>query len=670
MKMKICIVTLALFFLLLNGGCKKEEVELPSINLLEATIPEGLGVKVKYQVKDASGIKSAMVILRNNRTDKPEFNVTKTLDLSKSGFFEIDIDGYLFRNCSYTAEIEYIINNSKYYSNKLTFESKGYKIPVVKSVTPKNVYVGDTVTIKGLNLSLYSFAVNENTKVVTFKSDTLIKFTVPDISKSANPELRFYKFNYYSPELTLTNAIQFTPPQISKIIPETGTFRDTLTIVGNNFDSNINRIQVFLGGITAKVISCNRKEVKAIIPDDVSISNLPVTVKSYYQEVSSSTNFRLKKAELISMPSCGGVGTKIKIAARNLNPTYYRNKVYFDGSQASVYSIEKDTITVEVPNIVYPKKKASITIAVADISSPVMAEFAITDKWVKVSNAIPFSVIGDYQFNIGNNVYFVAQDPTKYGSASLTKFEPTNLSWSSEPIPFQLGSGFVVASGGSKAYIYNPRKTDNFIEYNPSTKIWTKRCNFPGADRDLSTLFYVNGMVYLGVGYNVMTYASFFDLYRYDPANDKWEKMCDYPKNKDNPFQKVFGKRAFIIDGNAYLCSGANDTGDKEFYMYNTASNTWIKRSDVYDAINYASVFAYNNKGYVCFGNNIGSSGGQDIWEYDPINDKWSYNSKVGLVDRMYGFTFITNGKIYAGGHPSFTGSNTMYDLFELQGEL
>lgn len=669
MKIKI-YTTILILFLVLNGGCKKEEFELPSINLLEITIPEGFGVKLKFEVKDVSGIKSAVVIFRKNSVDNPATNINKVIDLNKNGVAEIDIDGYLYKNCSYSAVIEYTINNTKYYSNSITFESKGYKVPVVKSVSPKVVYIGDTVTIKGLNLSLYTLAVNENTKLVTYKSDTLLKFTVPDISKSVNPELRFYKVYYYSPELTLTNAIQFAPPQISRIIPETGTFRDTLSIIGNDFDSNTSRIQVLIGGVTTKVISCNRKEVKAIIPDDISKSDLPVTVKSFYQEVSSPTNFQLKKVELISMPTSGGVGAKIRIAARNLNPTYYKNKVYFDGNQATVSSIEKDTITVEVPNIVYPKKKASITIAFADISSPIMAEFAITDKWVKVSNAIPFSAMGDYQFNIGNNAYFVAQDYPSYGSVSLAKFEPTNLSWTSELIPFQLGSGFVVASGGSKAYIYNPRKIDNFIEYDPATKIWTKRCNFPGADRDFSTLFYVDGMIYLGIGYNVMTDASFFDLYRYDPVNDKWQKMCDYPKNNDNPFQRIFRKRAFIIDSNAYLCSGADNTGDKEFYMYNATSNTWIKRSDVYDAINYASVFAYNSKGYVCFGNGVSSSGSQHIWEYDPKNDRWSYNSKVGLVDRMYGFTFIANGKVYAGGYTSYTGSETASDLFELQGEL
>ena len=56
----------------------------------------------------------------------------------------------------------------------------------------------------------------------------------------------------------------------------------------------------------------------------------------------------------------------------------------------------------------------------------------------------------------------------------------------------------------------------DFWRYFPTTDTWTKRDDFPGYKRDDAVGFVINGIGYMGLGYN-QVYTTTNDLFRYHP---------------------------------------------------------------------------------------------------------------------------------------------------------
>jgi N-acetylneuraminic acid mutarotase len=72
-------------------------------------------------------------------------------------------------------------------------------------------------------------------------------------------------------------------------------------------------------------------------------------------------------------------------------------------------------------------------------------------------------------------------------------------------------------------------------EYDPQTDTWIRKKDFPGLSRRLFTAFSLNGYGYCGGGgrfdnkgtYSIYTYLK--DFWKYDPTNDQWTRIEDYP---------------------------------------------------------------------------------------------------------------------------------------------
>ncbi|SOD95842.1 Kelch repeat-containing protein [Spirosoma fluviale] len=67
-------------------------------------------------------------------------------------------------------------------------------------------------------------------------------------------------------------------------------------------------------------------------------------------------------------------------------------------------------------------------------------------------------------------------------------------------------------------------------EYDPKTDVWTRKNDFPGKPRILPISFSINGYGYCGSGYQRGNpYQHFRDFWQYNPTNDKWTQIEDYP---------------------------------------------------------------------------------------------------------------------------------------------
>ena len=113
---------------------------------------------------------------------------------------------------------------------------------------------------------------------------------------------------------------------------------------------------------------------------------------------------------------------------------------------------------------------------------------------------------------------------------------------------------------GDKLYIgmglnlLNFNNTNDFWEYDVTNNIWTSKKDFPGLGRTDGLSFTFNGEGYFGFGQgrniNTGEQGSFSDLWKYNPADDSWEKIADFPVGSKH---EVY---AFVLGNSLYFGGG------------------------------------------------------------------------------------------------------------------
>lgn len=113
----------------------------------------------------------------------------------------------------------------------------------------------------------------------------------------------------------------------------------------------------------------------------------------------------------------------------------------------------------------------------------------------------------------------------------------------------------------------------------------------------------------------------------------------------------------FVIDGTGYLLSGSANGNVmlKDFYSYDTSSNTWTKKTDFPGvARGFAEAVTYNGKAYFGFGYSQTRAALNDWWEYNPETDSWRQLASCSCSGRLHPALIATsNGRIYVGAGSS-----------------
>lgn len=194
-----------------------------------------------------------------------------------------------------------------------------------------------------------------------------------------------------------------------------------------------------------------------------------------------------------------------------------------------------------------------------------------------------------------------------------------------------------------------------------AAQTWTQKQSFPGAARNGSTAFVIDGYAYVGLGKDDSRHYS--DFYRYNPTQDSWDKIPDFPG----------GPRAtavsFVLNGKGYV--GIGDTTTlflsrvyyKDFWCYDPQTNTWAKVADFGGSARSSAVsFAVEGKGYVGMGGDAGSTKPKDFWRYDPAGNKWESLGNAPMEARTSATAFALGGKGYVtGGVNAVPNSTTLH---------
>lgn len=182
------------------------------------------------------------------------------------------------------------------------------------------------------------------------------------------------------------------------------------------------------------------------------------------------------------------------------------------------------------------------------------------------------------------------------------------------------------------------------MEYDPATDQWSEKKGYPGPLRENGVVFSIGDCAYFGMGReSFRSSAMLKDLWKYDPRNDTWTKVVDFPGNAR------WNATAFSHNGKAYVGLGhqayyGQSPSYKDIWEYDPYYNKWEKLTDYPGSTSYYDFgIGLNNKIYIV---------GEESWEYDMSKKSWK---RMGDYPGYKSVPFKINNSIYAA-----SGSNVL----------
>lgn len=556
-------------------------------------------------------------------------------------------------------------NRADSYSSFTLFE------PIIETIIPITGVIGDTLSINGNHFDCVNsrnkvFFGNTQSKVIESNRES-IKVVVPENIESP---AELIKLNAQLQEVINNTSFRLSAPEINSISPLNATFRDEITITGNNFDFEISRNKVYFGNIEATITYADKNTLIVTVPDDLESSSEPIKVVAQLQEVVFNDKFQLMPPEISFVPENVNANQDITIQGAYFHPILDRNNVTIEDIEVNLTSGNNESLDTKIPLGPFPKRKALVKIQLLDYIVEYGIELNILDKWVMVSDNLPFRFNRSVNNAVvaQNQAFVIATSADELGGTAtyyLWKFNPMDLSWEQSDVPFTMNWSAVSVSNGNKIYVYNAQSDNGFWEFDPITEQWNQVTAYPGARRDYPTHFSINGDIYIGMGADFEPYTSIIygDFYKYSPTTNSWTPIADFTYQNYN---LRTGTSTFTINDIAYIGNGATNTGMIDYWSYHPNTDKWTRIADFNDSRTYTASFELNGFGYVTGGTPTGGSNRKDCWRYDPSLDIWTQIDDIGHIQRAGHFSFSLNGRAYIGGGGIYaSGGSTGYDLYE-----
>ena len=205
--------------------------------------------------------------------------------------------------------------------------------------------------------------------------------------------------------------------------------------------------------------------------------------------------------------------------------------------------------------------------------------------------------------------------------------------------------GYFVTGGGFSDF--GTTVSDDFYSYDPANDSWTQLDDFPGAARGFAIGSVWNGKAYFGFG--VDGNGNYLDdIWVFDPQSETWTELnsCSCA-GRAHP--------AFVIaDNKIHVGLGDNDFGNlNDFWQYDIETDSWSEKEDFPSHQRHHPYhFAIDNQVYVGMGHGDFMEEGniiyRDLYKYDPQSDSWEEMTEIDGEGRVAGTQFSFNGKGYA----------------------
>ena len=201
-------------------------------------------------------------------------------------------------------------------------------------------------------------------------------------------------------------------------------------------------------------------------------------------------------------------------------------------------------------------------------------------------------------------------------------------------VPANAKSGTVCVEWKSKRYCASSPFT--ISPANGIQNTFQRLPDYPGKKNRPSTMFSINGFVYIG----------FDDFWKFDIEQHIWQRVADMP-------EWATRTASFVINGKAYVFGGLTASagnGANSLYCYDPQTNSWTKKASMPAAGRMDALsFVHNNKAYVLGGHEVYNNPvSQQCWTYDPQTDVWTRLADLPSSVELEGHAYRIGNMFYA----------------------
>ncbi len=504
----------------------------------------------------------------------------------------------------------------------------------VSDFTPREVDLGDIITIKGENFSReIQLLINEMPLSVTFNNDSIIKFKVP-----------YSNFNPFNFKLILNDSIaeskvfenpfKLYEPKIDSISRGIG-FGDKAVLYGSHLTNSPNK--------TRDIVFINNEMVQVEFQSkDSIVFNLPylntyendILVQAQLQEIRKEKGLKIAPPVIDSISKNRiKIGETLEIYGKHfLQWSTTENKVYIEGSRAEIIEASKDKITIKIPMGPYENRNISnIEVKIYTEQTSLESNLYLEDKWYlhdvlkksEITDSGYPGVISASSFQEGNHFYinsYMKKENDNYMNDRLLQYDPQTRELLNLPdinLTFDNSTGHNLqlfsAGNNQEIFIYLSREEDNFYRYNYLSGNLESLAEFPGPHISEATGAVLDHNFYFGLGHtgngSVVVNTEFWE---YDIANNNWSLHSEMPFESNNAYNSR--KTDFVWNNSLYTGNGSDWQYD--FWKF-TPSEGWIKQQSVPNPLSSYAFFQLQDRAFYYHQYD------NEFWEYNQVENKW-----------------------------------------------
>jgi hypothetical protein len=167
----------------------------------------------------------------------------------------------------------------------------GSMTPQPVSLSPSVAHWGDTLILRGKNFSKrddFNVAFDNINAVTLTKTDTLIKFIVPDdmLEKESSVSVKFD-----GKSTAVADPFQLLTPEIETVDPSHGAANATIYIYGKGF--NQIHSEVFFGTTAASIFTRTHEYIRCTVPNGLPKGALVLKVHAGENSLDAQTSFTI-----------------------------------------------------------------------------------------------------------------------------------------------------------------------------------------------------------------------------------------------------------------------------------------------------------------------------------------------------------------------------------------